>query len=334
MYWKVIDEAPAEQADTKLQAYRWDPFSQPIMYRPDANGCIEERIMAAEERSDPTTFRVESRAQFVEGINTYFEHDAVENVFKPFWNDRVLTEESAGRVAYDYKIHCDPALVNDMFSVMVAHAEDAPEDDSFSIRYKHLVIDYYTVYKPQDFADGHIQYEAVLADIERLMTAFRPTSVTCDQFNSAFIVQTLQKYAANNGMSCQVYEETATGAKNFKMYENLKFSINTGLVHSYYDSMNKNENWRCLLQAMLEQVQLVNGRVDKPRSKEFGHLDLVDCVAVLCMQLLGDQSSMRRELLNSAFVDNSSVLQERFQSARLSNWQNMNSPMSGFGRRY
>ena len=147
MYWKVIDEAPAEQADTKLQAYRWDPFSQPIMYRPDANGCIEERIMAAEERSDPTTFRVESRAQFVEGINTYFEHDAVENVFKPFWNDRVLTEESAGRVAYDYKIHCDPALVNDMFSVMVAHAEDAPEDDSFGnglLEYPH-----YT--RPEEF---------------------------------------------------------------------------------------------------------------------------------------------------------------------------------------
>lgn len=333
-FWKVLEAESVNEAEKSLQAYRWDPFSQPIMYKPDQSGSMNERIVAAEERSNPTNFKVEFRAQFVESMNAYFDATAVTDIFKPFWDDRQLAKQTVGKVKNEYKIHCDPALVNDMFSVMVAHAEQAPEKDEFGIQYKHLVIDWYTVYKPQDFPDGKISYEFVLAEIKNLMLAFMPSSVTCDQFNSAYLTQTLAAFARKHSLHCNVYEETATGEKNFKMFENLKFSINNRLVHSYYDELNKKENWRCLLQAMLEQVQLKKGKIEKPRSEDFGHLDLVDCCAVLAMQLLGDQSESLSSLMtNSAFVDNSSILQSRFQSAKLSDFTGMNSPMSGFRQR-
>lgn len=330
MYWKVIESEQADSAKDKLQAYSWKPFKRPVQYQPKLDGMLEERVQAAEERSDPINFRVENRAQFVEGIDTYFLPEAVRKIFERYKDG--LVEQNEGKNSIEYQMHCDPALVNDMFSVMVAHAEDGEQADEFGVKYKHLVVDYYTVYKPQDFPDGRIKYSIVLQDIEQLMLNFRPTVVTSDQFNSAYITETLSSFAARNNIRCNVYEETATGAKNSKMYENLKFSINNELVHSYEDTMNKKESWRCMLQAMLENVQFVNGKVVKPRSQEFGHLDLVDCLAVLNMRLLGDQSSFRREqLVNSSFIDNNSILQDRIQSAKLDNYMNA-SPMSSMMR--
>ena len=329
-FWKVksckdidIDKAGLEQ----LQGFRWSPFKSPIYWKPDANGSMEERIIASEERSDPNSFRVESRAQFLEGIDTYFDHEAVEKVFEP-WNGKKLTEQSEGKHGTEYQMHLDPALVNDMFSAMVCHAEDSTEEDEFGIKYKHLVVDWYSVYKPQDFADGRLKYAVVLDDIKRIALAFRPSVITTDQFNSAYITETLSSFVHDKHIRCKVYEETATGAKNTKMYECLKFSINTGLVHSYYDKLNAKETWRCLLQAMLEQVQFKNGKVEKPRSAEFGHLDLVDCLAVLCMRLLGDQSQYKRDLLTqTSFIDNQSIVQSRIQSANLERFMK-SSPMA------
>ena len=325
-FWKVIECEDADQATASLQAYRWKPFKAPIYWKPNASGKIEERIIAAEERSDPNSFRVESRAQFLEGIDTYFEHEAVARVFEP-WDGRKLEEQTSGKNSIEYQIHIDPALVNDMFSVMIAHAEDGKVDE-FGVRYKHLVIDSYSIYKPQDFPDGKLRYAMILDDIKQMIMKFRPSTVTTDQFNSAYITETLSSFVHRQNIRCNVYEETATGAKNTKMYECLKFSINTGLVHSYVDSMNMKESWRCMLQAMLEQVQFKNGRVEKPRSKEFGHLDLVDCLAVLCMRLLGDQSQYRRDLLTkSAFIDSKSVSLDKIRSADMSKIRSF-SPMS------
>lgn len=329
-FWKVVECEDVDQADIELQAYKWSPFKSPIYFKPDAHGKIEERIIAAEERSDPNSFRVESRAQFLEGIDTYFEHEAVVKVFEP-WNGRKLEEKEAGKHSIEYQIHIDPALVNDMFSVMIAHAEDGDRDE-FGIRYKHLVVDSYSIYKPKDFPDGKLRYAMILNDIEQMIMKFRPTVVTTDQFNSAYITETLSSFVHRNSIRCQVYEETATGAKNSKMYECLKFSINTGLVHSYNDKLNVKESWRCMLQAMLEQVQFKKGKIEKPRSQEFGHLDLVDCLAVLCMRLLGDQSQYRQKLLtNTSFIDSHSVSMSKIQSANINRFARQ-SPMSALYR--
>lgn len=329
MRYRVIATAPtADAPERRLEALRRVEFARPIQYAPDPNGCLEERIMAAEERSDPVTFRVENRAQFVDGINSYFDPDAVRAVFTP-WNGRTLEKATSGRLGVEYQMHIDPALVNDMFSVMVAHAEPG-EPDEFGIPYHHLVVDEYRVYRPEDFPDGRISYSAVLDDIRGIITAFRPTIVSCDQFNSAYVTENLGSYVRERRLPTQVFEETATNEKNKTMYESLKFSINMGLVHSFKDGMNPSEPWRCMLQAMLESVQLVDGRLEKPRSKRLGHLDLVDCLAVLCIRLLGDQSDSRRSLLSpTSFVDNESIMREREASAR----QSVNSLFGVYGRR-
>lgn len=329
MRYRVIATAPtADAPERRLEALRRTHFDRPIQYPPNASGSLEERIMAAEERSDPVTFRVENRAQFVEGVNSYFDPDAVRAVFQP-WDGRTLEKATSGRLGVEYQMHIDPALVNDMFSVMVAHAEDGGPD-AFGISYRHLVVDEYRVYRPEDFPDGRISYSAVLDDIRGMISAFRPTIVSCDQFNSAYVTENLGSYVRERRLPTQVFEETATGQKNKMMYETLKFSINTGLVHSYEDRMNPSEPWRCMLQAMLESVQLVDGKLDKPRSKRLGHLDLVDCLAVLCVRLLGDQSQNRRDLLNPvSFIDNESVMREREVSAR----QSVNSLFGVYGRR-
>lgn len=315
-WWRVVSEKPIESSpERSLEAFRHISFSRPIQYAPNPGGCLEERIQASEERSDPTMFRVENRAQFVEGINPYFDADAVSRVFEP-WNDIQLRQTTSGRLGTEYQIHIDPALVNDMFSVMIAHSEQGDKDE-FGISYRHLVVDWYRVYRPEEFPDGRIVYSSVLGDIQQMIIAFRPTVVSCDQFNSAYVTENLGSFVRSRNLSTQVYEETATNQKNSSMYETLKFSINTGLVHSYRDDLNRGSDWRCLLHAMLDSVQLVNGKVDKPRSKELGHLDLVDCLAVLCSRMLGDQSSARRDLLTPvSFIDNSSIMKEREAAAR------------------
>lgn len=315
-WWRVVSENPIDSSpERSLEAFRHISFSRPIQYAPNPGGCLEERIQASEERSDPTMFRVENRAQFVEGINPYFDADAVSRVFEP-WNGAQLRQTTSGRLGTEYQIHIDPALVNDMFSVMIAHSEQGDQDE-FGISYRHLIVDWYRVYRPEEFPDGRIVYSSVLGDIQQMIIAFRPTVVSCDQFNSAYVTENLGSFVRSRNLSTQVYEETATNQKNSSMYETLKFSINTGLVHSYRDELNRGSDWRCLLHAMLDSVQLVNGKVDKPRSKELGHLDLVDCLAVLCSRMLGDQSSARRDLLTPvSFIDNSSIMREREAAAR------------------
>ena len=320
-YLKVVSESPAEQAKLKASAYRWQRFSRPIQYKPDKEGNVEQKVMAAEEASDPISFRVEQRAQFVEGVNVYFEPSLVADVFQP-WDGRTIEHASAGAVAHEYHIHCDPALVNDFFSMMVCHAEVAPKPDEFGLTYKHLVVDDMKVWKPQDFEKGRMDYPAICNELKHKVKAFRPKTVTMDQFNSAFMLQELQSYADYEGIGCSCYESTATRASNFQMYEALKFSIGNHLVHSYKDKSWRDEQGRSMLQAMLEQVQMENGTITKPRTKELGHMDLCDCLANLCMRCIGDQSDLRQRLVRSSAMQDNELFQHRQTMSQLANKHN------------
>ena len=318
-FWKVVDETPVDHADDVLKAYRWIRFNRPIQYSPDENGSRGQRMQARDEKTDKISFMVENRAQFVSGTHVYLEPRMVERIFKPFWDGRVLEEQEQGLSTIEYQIHCDPAVVNDMFSVMVAHKEQAPEEDEFGILYNHLIVDYYTVYRPSDFDDGIISYSEVLDDIKNLMALFRPRAVTMDQFNSVLLIQELQSYAKSIRLNCNVFEENATNTKNTSMFEAMKFSINNGLIHSYRDDLNRSESQLCLLEGMLEEVQYVNGRVVKPRSDAYGHCDLVDCLAVLTSRLIGNQRGIDKDTMkSSAFVTGNEYSRERLSMADLS----------------
>lgn len=268
--------------------------------------------MWLEERSDPISAQVENHAQFVAGIDVYLRPEMVERVFEPFWNGRELEDQDRGILAYEYGIHCDPASVNDYFSVMVAHMEMAPEADEFGIRYRHLIVDHYDLFRPEDFPNGIISYSDVQTQIEQLMLSFRPTTLTMDQFNSTQMIQNLTDFASQNRLPTRVWEETASASSVQQTFENLKFSVNTGLIHSYRDHLLQGDAVRCMLQAQLERISLKNGRIDKPRVEGMGHLDLTDCLATLTQRLLGEQSNlMRQRLTANSFITASDVHNDR-----------------------
>lgn len=311
-FWKIVDAQPVDHADETLKAYRWTRLNRPIQYHPDENGSIEERIQATEEKTDKISFMVENRAQFVSGVNVYLEPEMVSAIFEPFWNGRRLVEQDHGFINVEYQIHCDPAVVNDMFSVMVAHRETAPEPDEFGNTYDHVIVDYYNIYRPSDFNEGVIDYSAVLDDIKGLMGRFRPAALSMDQFNSVMLLQQLKSYSDSINLNCNVFEENATNGKNTAMFEAMKFSINNHLVHSYKDELNRSDDESCMLQRMLEEIQYVNGKIIKPRSKDYGHCDLADCLAVLTQRLVGNQSHIRRDMLmKSSYVPNSDIFNNR-----------------------
>jgi hypothetical protein len=301
LYSEAIDTSDIGDSELnafqKAKAYKRIAFSRPIQFKPDANGSIEEQAMAAEEAADPINARVENRAQFVEGMNVYLSPQAVAKVFDDFDINgihRHLEKQNQGAYSKEYHMHCDPAKVNDDFAVMICHSE-LNEPDEFGISYKHMIVDWYSVYKSSQFESGQIEYRPILNDIKQLIALFRLKTISFDQFNSVMPIQDLMAYCHDNNIACKVFEETFTGSKNTKMYEILKMCINEHWVHSYFDDMNTWETARCMLQAELEALQIVNGKVVKPRIGNLGHSDLVDCLMVLAYRLLSDQTNARAD---------------------------------------
>ena len=240
----------------------------PIIEAPDPNGDSNAQEQAQEERFDPIGYKREYRAQFVDSSFVYFDPDAVKRIFV------LPAKQLMGQTTITYRMHCDPARVNDDFSVMVAHIEN-----------NIVKVDYYTVFRPSDFPNHTINYNTVVERLKGLMVAFHPAAVTFDQFNSASLVDQLNEHARALGMATRVYVETATKQKNNDMYQRLKMNINAGQVQSYTDDLNKVEKDRCLLEASLDMVQERETQIYKPHIPGYGHLDLVDCLAVLNMQL-------------------------------------------------
>ena len=260
---------------------------EPMVVAPDINGNAWQREMANKERTDQIGFKREYRAQFVDSSFVYFDPEMVKRMF-------VLPHETMrGTLGVQYRIHCDPARVGDDFSIMVGHMEGAV-----------LKLDYYTVFRPSDFPNGIINYTVVEQKIETLIQLFNPISVTFDQFNSAMMIDRITNYVRSLGFSTQVAEETATKDKNTDMYQRLKITINSEQVQSYVDNLNIIEKDRCLLEASLDMVEEVNMKVYKPRIPGFGHLDLVDCLAVINYQFRNNVTSNDLHLTYVAGINN------------------------------
>lgn len=251
----------------------WDDM-EPKAVEPKEDGTPRERDQWRTERLNPQRYRVEYRAQFADSAYAYFDPALVKACF-----DTNLTEQTRFAPGVAYRVHCDPGRVNDYFSLMVAHAEG-----------DLLIEDRAMVFRPED-ADGHtLDYLRIEEALRGVLDAFRPVSMTFDQYNSAYLIDALNAYAPRINLDCRIGEETATKAKNRDMYENLKLLINEGKVKCYKDRLNTREKDRCLLEASLCKIEIANGKVFKPREPGFGHLDLVDCLAVLGLQLSDDMA--------------------------------------------
>ena len=249
-----------------------DANMEPKVVEPKKDGTAREQAEWRKEHLNPAWYRREYRAQFSDSAYAYFDPERVKLCFA---GD--LKEQQRFTPGVAYRIHCDPGRVNDYFSIMIAHAEDGL-----------LVEDKAIVLRPED-APGHtLNYQEIEGQLISLLSAFRPVSVTFDQYNSAYLIDSLRSAASRLNLDCEVGEETATHVKNQDMFENLKLLINEGKVRCYRDGLNIMEKDRCLLEASLCKVEDVNGKIVKPRETGYGHLDLVDCLAVLGMQFADD----------------------------------------------
>lgn len=281
LYEIYLNGLQPDNFDTLIcQMPSWETYENPpegmhpTAVPPDPDGSPLAQILAGKEKNNPYGFRVEYRAQFADSMHQYFNPDIVKAIFS--LPGAVTKRQGANQ----YRIHCDPARVNDDFSWMVAHKDQDV-----------LKVDYYGVFRASDFPLHVINYEKVEEWIQSLIKAFRPVSVTFDQFNSAFLVDRLNSFARASNIRTQVKAVPATAKSNREAYETLKREMGAGLVASYSDNLNIVDKSRSLLEASLDLVQENDGKIAKPRLTGYGHLDLVDCLADLCMEFSEEGAS-------------------------------------------
>lgn len=284
----VPDEEPTIKGEDLSVIIPGPRFENAIQVEPDIKGDTKERAMARMESANPDMFRVERRAQFLSTQNPFLDQAKVEKIFSPFWNGRELSMRDYGVPKYTYHMHADPAKSGADFAVMIAHTEQAREPDVDGLFYDHLIVDWYKVYQPKDFDNGEINYLLVLEDLKEKMVTY-PTlrSLTMDQFNSVMPLQTLKKFAKARDRRINISEQTFTNKWNQTMFSALKTAVNLGWVHAPVDSYFK--NGACLLEQELLFLEENDGKVTKGKNEDVRKDDLVDCLGVLTVQLLGDQ---------------------------------------------
>lgn len=224
--------------------------------------------------ANPETFAVERESKFATAIDAYLNADKVEAIFND-WNGRTLQMQEKGLLIQTYKAHGDPSKSNANFGIAIAHPEVV---DGVT----HCVFDLIHHFDPQDFPDHNIDYEFVESWIWEKIKAFMPDEWTFDQWNSASMIQRLQKKVrdANFPKRVNVYEETATMTHNWKRAENAKTAINMGWVHAPYYEQAELE---------LKFLQEKNGKVEKPSMGPIQTKDVADCVFECIYTIVGEQ---------------------------------------------
>ncbi len=202
-----------------------------------------------------------------------------------------------------YVAHADPSVSGANFAVMVAHRHEDHD------RRGHVVVDFVRVWRPAEFPDGRIDYEEVAASLESLMSRFRISSFSFDQFNSAGLMAGLKAFAqANQAHSYSgISERTATAPLNKRMYEGLKTALSRRLVHAPHHE---------LLEAELRNLEIRNGRVDHPTRGQVQTSDVADCLMNVIDVLVGDNNSDQFAASLGAIMPSGSVsahpMSERF----------------------
>jgi hypothetical protein len=221
--------------------------------------------------TDPDEHATEYLGQFRSSRNAYLFHDVVRDVFGPA-PGRELVMETKGTLSRKYMIHCDPSVSGKNFAVAVGHLEEF-EDGA------HVVYDYLHVWKPSDFDNGRIDYDFVEDEIYKLGLAFSPIRISFDQFNSAQIIQRLQRRLddARLPRRCIVEQQTANFNLNWTMAEIFKTAAGLRRVHAPDHALARLE---------LEFLQVNNKKVAAPT---IGHVrtdDLADAMFNVAYSLL------------------------------------------------
>ena len=252
------------------------------------------------ERANPETFAVERRARWASVLDAYLSADRIATLWHP-WPDEEepLLTQRVGVLNRTYRAHGDPSVSGANFAFGVAHIEwpsdhggtlDAPQGEWLPNAplppvMPHVVFDMMTVWMPQDFEGGRIDYESVMMEIATVMDSFMPAEMSFDQFNAVMGLQYLQKHAASKHYPkrVSVFERTATAPLNWATYETFKTALGLGLVHIPRDRPVYD-----LLDAELQFLQRVgHNKVDHPTTGPVQTKDCADVVAIITHDLIG-----------------------------------------------
>lgn len=253
----------------------------------------DDRMKRLEKRN-PQKFKVERKAQFAEVTDAYLDPEKVDQMFEPFWDDRILEQAGSGTMAYIYEGHSDPGRSNANFAVCIAHLEQAPLADEYGQVWSHVIVDHLHVWKPEDYSDHIVNYVQVERDLEHLISMYPALRVfSFDAWNSGGFIALLKEKFRNRP---RIIIEPFNDKKNQQRAEYFKSALNLGWIHSYRDTFFG--EGLSLLETELKFLTEVNGKVEKQSIGPCTTKDLADTLMVVTHRLLHQQlDQWQRELL-------------------------------------
>jgi hypothetical protein len=267
-----------------------DKFKWALMVSPDIDPetienpidkdlCLRAKLS---EKANPDKFKVERRAEWSEVVNAYLNPERVNEAYAPSYRGKEIQGTQMGNYNnMPYVMHCDPSSTTAGFGFAIAHVEEFMDPDT-QLMEGHVVFDLVKRWNPADFPNSTIDYMQVMEELLRYCEAYRPRSLTFDQFNSVAPIQWLQKNLAEKGLSVQVYMETATKLRNRNKWEFFKTALNLGRVHIPPDCVDS--EYSSLELKFLQEKQ---GSVDKQSIGPVQTKDIADCIAECTRVLMG-----------------------------------------------
>lgn len=236
--------------------------------------------------TDPEDHAVEYLGQFRSARLAYLPLPLVIEAFGPYRGEP-LEMQAGGPLGTKYFIHVDTSLVGKNTAVAVGHVELVGKRKE-----EHLVYDYLHAWRPQDFAEGYIDYSVIEDEIFDLIYRFHATQVTFDQFNSAQIIQNLQARVRDADIpdGCAVFERTASGPKNFTMAEIFKAACGMKRIHLPAHPLARIE---------LEYLQIKNKKVSAPTTGPNQTDDMADAIINVCFSALEEAAPKLFEQLSA-----------------------------------
>lgn len=223
--------------------------------------------------SNPDTYAVEYAGQFRSARNNYLPPDRVDAMFHPF-DGRTLVQETEGILNRTYMAHGDPSVSGANFGLAVGHGE-------WHGGRLHVLLDRLHHWEPSQFEGGRIDYDAIEDDLVGFAAAFGLSSLTFDQYNSAQVIQRLDRRikALRLPKACHVGEATASSGANWRVAEVFKTALGMGIVHAPAYP---------LAQLELEYLQRTNNRIHPPSTGEVRTKDVADAIMQVTYAVIAD----------------------------------------------
>jgi hypothetical protein len=278
-YWDKAHEIPTRPEPARRAHGPHGVFyprqRQAQMESPEVN--MESR---AKEVANPEGFRVEYRAKWAMVMDAYLNPDNVDRMFAPWPEKAPLNEgmKGFGFPNVDYYAHCDPSKVGKNTGFAIAHAVHVAGSPL-----PHVVFDVIRHWEPGQFENNNweIDYEYLVEEFKGYIRQFMPTEFTFDQGYSAWMIQQLNKWTQGQRLPkrTNVYERTATFARNWEVAEVFKVALNLGCVHAPHYP---------LLEQELKFLQITGDRkVEHPTVGDVQTKDIYDAVSQTVHGLIG-----------------------------------------------